>query len=348
MVFAGSFWPSGTERGLADGFRSLGWAVQEIDSRDHGMNSGGHFGMRLASRAFRSIAVRTYQNEVLKACQDLKPDVFLTVKGVNITLDLLRRIRECGTRTVMYYPDRDFDHRGVREKAFPAYNLFVTTKTYQQKHLVAGLGEVNVAHVPHGYVDWAHRPVFESLSEEDYRTDVLYPGNHSPSKQEWLEAAFADLSQTSIEIVGERWDSRASTGPLSRSRMLGTLTGISYAKAIQRARINVAIHYGPNAIGWEDAVSTRTFEIPACKGFMLHIDSEEVRQLFKPGEEIDVFTTPEELADKIQYYIARPALRAQMIQRAYARAVPAYGYRARASALQGLLSRWVKPLERMD
>jgi hypothetical protein len=308
MVFAGSFWPSGTERGLADGFRSLGWAVQEIDSRDHGMNPGGHFGMRLASRAFRSIAVRTYQNEVLKACQDLKPDVFLTVKGVNITLDLLHRIQECGTRAVMYYPDYHFEHPGVSQKSFPGYDLFITTKTFQVDHLSTLLAKDRVLHVPHGYVDASHLPLRKRVAEEEYRVDVLYAGNHSRHKEKWLTEGLAPLPELSVEVIGRRW-TKASTGPLSRCRFPGERTGAAYTDAIQTARINVAIHFGPHSCGWEDFISTRTFEIPAGKGFMLHVDNDEVREFFKPGHEIDVFGTADELADKIAFYLARPALR---------------------------------------
>ena len=55
------------------------------------------------------------------------------------------------------------------------------------------------------------------------------------------------------------------------------------------------------------------------------------------GEEIDVFSTPEELADKIRFYLARPELRAQMIERAYARAAPHYSYAARAKEISSLI-----------
>ena len=105
---------------------------------------------------------------------------------------------------------------------------------------------------------------------------------------------------------------------------------------VQSSRINVAVHMGPiKPGGWEDLVSTRTFEIPACKGFMLHVDNEEIRSLFEVGEEIDVFANEDELVEKIAYYLARPGLRYRMIERAYARCVPAYGYDARAKVIAG-------------
>jgi spore maturation protein CgeB len=66
---------------------------------------------------------------------------------------------------------------------------------------------------------------------------------------------------------------------------------------------------------------------------MLHIDNAEVRSMFEPGREIDVFANVDEMIDKIAYYLARPVLRREMIDRAYARCVPAYGYDARAELI---------------
>lgn len=338
MVFAGEFWAGASGRGLSDGFRDLGWAVQEVDSRELGVNPGRHPGLRLAARVFRKTTEHAYHRKLLENCRTLKPDVFLTVKGVGMTADLLCRIKAIGARTVMYYPDYHFDYPGVSIDSFGEYDLFVTTKTFQLAHLEGTLGRDRVAYVPHGYVDAVHRPVFDRMGEEDHRADLLYPGNHSAYKQRWLEKALADLPETSVGIVGNRWREHVSKEPLSRCRMLGGQIGVAYAEAIQSARINIAVHFGPTASGWEDLVSTRTFEIPACKGFMLHIDNDEVRSFFKPGEEIDVFSTPEELADKIRFYLARPELRAKMIERAYVRCVPDYSYNSCAAAIYKLMS----------
>ncbi len=77
-------------------------------------------------------------------------------------------------------------------------------------------------------------------------------------------------------------------------------------------------HGGPwrpcGAESWEDLVSTRTFDIPTCKGFMLHIDNPEVRELFEPGREIDLFASEDALIAKIEHYLARAMLRGEMIE----------------------------------
>lgn len=333
MIFAGEFWAGASARGLSDGFRDLGWAVQEVDQRDFGVKPGKNPLLRVASRLTRRMTEEAYSKKLLEECRVLKPDIFLTVKGVGITTDFLQEVRQTGARTVMYYPDFHFDHPGISVESFAGYDLFVTTKTFQVDYLKNLLGSERVTYVPHGYSGRVHEPVYSAMPESSFETDVLHGGNHSAWKQRWLEGAAASLPDVSFRIIGNRWCENAGGGALARSDMPGEHLGIGYAGAIQAARINIAVHFGPTVSGWEDRVSTRTFEIPACKGFMLHIDNEEVREFFEPGVEIDVFSTPEELVDKIGFYLVRPELRARMIERAYARCVPAYSYAARASQI---------------
>ena len=66
---------------------------------------------------------------------------------------------------------------------------------------------------------------------------------------------------------------------------------------------------------------------------MLHVDNHEVRQLFTPGEEIDVFRDAEELCEKIDYYLAHDEVRREMVEKAYKRCVPAYSYDERARVI---------------
>lgn len=339
MVFAGEFWSGASGAGLADGFRRLGWAVQEVDYGRYGAFAAKDVVLRLASRSRRAVTDRAYQQKLVETCQQLKPDIFLTIKGLAITGEMLRRIKETGARTVMYYPDCMFNHPGVVLDSFGDYDLFVTTKTFQVTHLEKALGVDRIAHVPHGFSDVVHRPLYSRVVETAYRADVLYIGNQSPYKQRWLEELTYLAPDLELHLAGNRWRESVRGGPLARRTIAGECVGSLYAEAIQMARINVAIHFGPSELGWDDKVSTRTFEIPACKGFMLHIDNEEVRGFFEPGKEIDVFSSPEELRDKIAFYLKRPVLRAEMIERAYRRCVPAYGYAQRAKEIAALLLR---------
>lgn len=337
MVFAGEFRTGASGSGLSEGFRDLGWAVQEVDYRHYRTRSVDNFALRVASRITSKSADVAYCEALINECLALKPDIFLAIKGSSITQETLRRIKETGARAVMYYPDFHFDYSGVFVDSFNEYDLFITTKTFQVAHLEAQLGAARVAYVPHGFCGQIHRSIFPVVGENDFASDILYAGNHSKYKQEWLEGAVSAAPDLRFHIIGNLWQKHISEGPLRHCTAFGERTGVGYAAAIQTAKINVAVHFGPTASGWEDVVSTRTFEIPACRGFMLHIDNLEVREFFEPGAEIDVFSSPDELNDKIRFYLDKPKLRAEMIERAHARCVPAYSYSARAKQISDMI-----------
>jgi spore maturation protein CgeB len=75
-----------------------------------------------------------------------------------------------------------------------------------------------------------------------------------------------------------------------------------------------------------DETTTRTFEIPACEGFMLHERTPELLELYEEGKEVACFGSVEELASKIEYYLAHPEEREAIARASHARCVPAYSY----------------------
>ena len=116
--------------------------------------------------------------------------------------------------------------------------------------------------------------------------------------------------------------------------------GDFYSVEIASAKIVLAFHMGVDpATGYEDLVSTRSFEIPACGGFMLHIDNDEIRSLYDVPSEIDTFTDSVDLIAKIRYWLAHPEERVAVAARGHARAVPAYGYIQRGRELAALIER---------
>ena len=338
MVFAGEFWAGASGSGLADGFRELGWLVQEVDGRDYIPRIGDRFALRVVSRLTRRMSLDMYINKLIDECRVLRPDVFMTIKGVGVTREVLEEIQASGTKTVMFYPDFHFDHDNVHVDSFGRFDLFATTKTFQIAWLESRLSSERVAYVPHAHSFSTHVPPYVTIGELGYQYDVLYAGSYSPYKQSWLEALVSLSKESTIGVMGSRWDDPAVRNTLKGIEFLGNRESVGYAEAIQRARINVAFHFGPTASGWQDLVSTRTFEIPACGGFMLHIDNDEVREFFEPGKEIDVFSSKEELKDKIKFYLANASLRERMKERAHAKCRAEHSYRNRAADIDRILA----------
>ena len=67
-------------------------------------------------------------------------------------------------------------------------------------------------------------------------------------------------------------------------------------------------------------VRLRDFEVPMSGGFYLVQHSDELADFFTPGKEIATFTTPDDLAEKVRYYLAHADEREAIRQAGYARA----------------------------
>lgn len=337
VVILGRFRSGTSEEGLQQGFRKAGWFTHSIDTRQTTGAPGKGIVGRIAYRVHEHYANQAVIDEFKRTFRILKPDVVLMMKRTDIPAELMKEVRSMGCKLALFYPDVHFQHRTVNEKLFKYLDILITTKTYQLDYLKSQYKNITVQYVPHGYVTDVHQPLYAELDEAEYERDILYAGNHSAYKEEFLEQLHADLRKPDMMITGPNWQGKGSKSLLSYIDTVQRRNAL-YADIIQRSRINVAIFAGPLVHGWQDLVSTRTFEIPAAGGFMLHIDNEEVRSFYEVGSEIDVFNTPEECSDKIRFYLTKPEVRKKMIEKSYNRTVPQYSYSERASQIIQLLN----------
>lgn len=336
-VFAGDLWHGATGTALNHGFRELGWDVYEVSSRDHYLTS--HLKpLRLAARLLDKVCERSFNDAILSAVARCGAEVLLTVKGGMITAATLATLREQGVFCVNFYPDVEFDHPGMNAELLRGYDLVATTKSFHFPSLENTVGAGRAVFVHHGYSPLVHHPSPTPLTESGYQYDIAYIGNASPYKRDWLLGVAEAFPDRSLLVMGHRWKDLARGTMLEPAVRGYAIEGDVYARLIEASRINIAVHSGPVGKNrWEDQVSTRTFEIPACDGFMLHIDNDEIRGLYDVPSEIDTFADPDELCGKIAYYLERPALRREMIERAHARCVPAHGHVVRAAEVADLV-----------
>jgi spore maturation protein CgeB len=80
-------------------------------------------------------------------------------------------------------------------------------------------------------------------------------------------------------------------------------------------------------------VRLRDFEIPMSGGFYLTGYSTEISEYFKAGEEIEVYSTKEELISKIRYYIKNESRRRKIQEAGYRRALKDHQWKNRFEKL---------------
>ncbi|WP_162789509.1 glycosyltransferase [Altererythrobacter sp. ZODW24] len=336
-VCAAEFWTGATGTGLCDGLRAAGWLVHEIDIRAYKGQPGNTVVSRIMRRIQRTYSGQLYRHRVIDDCATVQPDLFLTVKGADLDVATLNAISAMGITTCNYYPDVNFNHASFDEETVQAYDHFVTTKSFQIDWLEEHRERGGVHFVHHGYCGLVHQPVYSKLAEADYLFDVGYAGNHSRYKADQLGGLLNLLPDLDLGVTGPNWQNMQGWLKLA-SRIDGReRRNVGFAQFVQRSKINLAFHYGIVDDGWSDLVSTRTFEIPACGGFMLHVDNAEIRELYDVGTEIDVFSSIEEMAEKVTYYLERPDLRRTMTAKAMERTIPEYSYATRAREMLAAL-----------
>jgi len=336
VLIACDMWFGSTAYGIAKGFRDKGWDVNEINPLRYIPDYRTKF-LRGVRRLIWPLAVAEYNQKIVDIVKMQPPDLFLTVKGSYIQVETLELLASIGIATVNYYPDYHFSYKGVVDKAvFPYYSHFFTTKSFQLDYLNNLLGTDKVSFLHHGYVSDVHKPSDSSSINLGVESDcdLLYIGTYDQQKEQWFAAIKKQFPRLIFKIYGESWKQKSKNTLLKESIVGQGVYGSVYAKTIQSAKISLGIHMGAaDKSGWQDLVSTRTFEIPACKGFMLHIDNKEVRSLFEPEKEIGVFSDIESLSEQIEHYLTNEQHRLECVENAFQRCVPAYSYDKRAESI---------------
>lgn len=288
--------------------------------------------LKVVRRLLMPWFVRDYNRHLLRQADDFQPEILFVIKGACVLAETLRRFRARGVRTYNYYPDVSFfTHDKYIPKAMPEYDHVFTTKSFHLRGLKERLGIDSATFVPHGYMPEVHKPL--ALTEWDrkrYEVDVSFIGMHSPKKERLLASVRRALPDVGIRIWGNLWRERCSAPELAPCVAGQWITGWAYAKAIRAAGINLGINSEavPGASSG-DLMSRRSFEIPACGGFMIHERNQEVRTFYREGREMAAFDGPEELVEKVRHYLKRPGERRAIASAGFQRCVPAYSYDAR-------------------
>ena len=334
MVLLCDPWFGSAGWGMMGGLRRLGHEVFAIDYREI-IPKVTTVGLKVIRGVLLGWFVRDYNNHIVEQAESWQPEILLAVKGSYVLPETLRALRERGVSTYNYYPDVSvFTHDRHIPKALGQYDRVFTTKSFQIGDLKERLGISNVTFVPHGYSPDVHRP-FEltEADKERYGADVSFIGMHSAKKERVIAGLRRALPGVTLRIWGNLWSSRCMSADLGPSVTDRPLWGWAYAKAIQAARVNLAINSeGVSGASSGDLMSMRSFEIPACGGFMIHERNEEVRSFYEEDREVVLFDGVEELAEKVRYYLEHERERQAIADAGRRRCVPAYSYDERARA----------------
>jgi glycosyltransferase involved in cell wall biosynthesis len=328
ILFLGENWYGSCARACCYALRRLGCDVTDIDVQTvipHWRRPSN----RAIARVLRPRLIGEYNQLILDIAAQVQPDILFAFKGSYVQTRTLEVLVQSGVALYNYYPDTSpTAHDPYLAQSIRAYDCIFYTKKFWANALPDGLQGRRLFFVPHGYDPEIHRPL--PLNEQDrarYGHDVTIVATHTAYKEQLLARLIRRLPELDLHIYGNGWRERVRSPELKPFIRGFAVCGSEYAKAVGASRICLAIMSGRvQGVMQGDETTTRTFEIPACGGFMLHERTPELRDFFEEGKEVACFGSPEELAEKVEYYLAYPAERDAIARAGHARCVPAYSY----------------------
>ncbi len=285
---------------------------------------------RQLQRRFQSGSVIDEINRsVLEAARDFRPELVWAEKQEYLRSTTLDQLRKLGARLVHFTPDPYFSLNWKRtrlmDRAFREFDVLVYCKAYER----AAYERVGkpLVYMPLGYCDELHRPLNDQKS---WACDVGFLGGWEPRREQMLHKVAARGFGLAIRggawefLHDGRWTLRrhivlhqlAGREPfafrqdplLTAAHESDEVYGDDYARALSGARIGL----GFLRVVCPDQHTTRSFEIPACGSMLLADRTDEHRTFFDEGKEAEFFSTPEELIDKLGFFLKNEGARARI------------------------------------
>jgi hypothetical protein len=310
-------------------FRRAGHSVEVVTETEYVPYRWSSAPLKAARRLAEHWMIGDYQRAILDAARRHDPHLLFTFKGQYIEAATIDAVRSRGAVAINVYPDLGFTIDGPQLlKALPRYDWIFTTKSHGLADLERVLGIRNASFMPHVYDPEVHIPA--ALDEEDrarYACDAAFIGTWTPKKEALLAHLAEAMPELNLRVWGTQWG-RAKTPLLAHAIQGGPVFGREYAKAIGASAISIAILREARGEAMHgDLTTTRTFEIPAARGFMLHERNSEVKALFAEDRECAMFDGAAELVEKIRFWLGHPVERRQIAAAGFSRCVSS-GYSA--------------------
>jgi spore maturation protein CgeB len=190
------------------------------------------------------------------------------------------------------------------------YDFVFTTKKFNINELKS-IGASQVELISDSYCEEIHHPItLTSKEKKIYLADVSAIGAYEQDRYESL--LYIAKKGIKVKVWGGGWEGCANKHPNLNVRN-EFLYNEDYSKAIRGSKINLNFLRKMN----RDTITSRSVEIPACRGFMLAERTDSQKELFIEGVEADYFSSDEELLEKIKFYIANDAKRIKVAENGF-------------------------------
>jgi hypothetical protein len=306
ILLIGQITPYLTTLERRDSFIALGHHVETIDTKR--LAGAGRIGHWLRVTTLRTPGIYGLNHEILETARRFRPDVIWIEKGTFVFPSTMRSLRHGEPVTLVYHNTDDWkaDTRFKRLywryllRSLPLYDVHITSNLHNvEEFRNQGFPEVHHMELAANSTVAAPDPIPEEM-RAGVAAEAGFVGHWEPETERLLLHLVKGGVDTRIFGGGwERPETREALGDAIQHRRV---MGPEYAAAIQCFDVNIGIVSSWN----RNHTASRTFQIPALGGFLLHQRNPLVRRYFREGEEAEFFDSGEELLEKCRHYLSHP------------------------------------------
>jgi hypothetical protein len=177
--------------------------------------------------------------------------------------------------------------------------------------------------------------VLEMLGRVEKDIDASFVGGISRHHGKALPMLEYLARHTPIEFFGYGADRLNRSSPIV-ARHHGEVWGLGMYRALARSRVTLNRHIN---VGENNANNMRLFEATGVGALLITDRKDNLGELFEVGKEVLAYSSPEEAADMIKYYIAHPEQARVIAQAGQERTLKEHTYKRRMDELLPLLER---------
>lgn len=291
---------------------------------------------------------------LIKTVEETKPDLlFCFLFTEELKKETIEYItKKTNTKTFNWFAD-DHWRLPIYSRYWASLFTMVSTTDSQAPAKYKSLGINNVIKT-----QWAANPyVYKPQGQENTNNNnnnndngkynIAFVGKNYGNREEYI--SYLKACQLPAEGYGEGWpsgrvDHQKMLEIFSYSKINLNFTESPYMTAKDRgkllAKLVVKRELGklkfnahniiPNlqsAIGTQRRqIKGRTFEVPACGGFLLTGDADNIRDYYVEGKEIVIFKNKIDLAEKCRYYLEHDSERSAIAKAGYERTIKEHTY----------------------
>jgi hypothetical protein len=288
------------------GFQALGHEARFFDQANWGAGwAATGRALRLARAAIRPATVPAINFALLSTVFAWKPDLVMVMKGWHLLPETIEAMRRVARFVVSYHTD-DFENPlNTNErmlKSIPLWDVLFTPRTFVSDELRAR-GARHVEPLAFGYDPLLFSPApHVTPPEPGLDESVVFVGTCALERITLFEPLSAKLP---LRVWGNGWQVVPASSPLRPTLRMKALLDDPVRAVLSQSAVSLALLRKGN----RDRHTMRTFEIPACGGFMLAERTDEHLAYFEEGKEAAFFDSPEELLDQAQRYLRDAPLR---------------------------------------